>query len=101
MTSSTFGPEDLKLLDALGTNQSTSRWNTRLVNRLEVALAHETEMSKIKDDFVATVSHELRRRHSNASRGPEDGCSAPSTCRWTSIGTSRARGPSHRCDSSG
>jgi signal transduction histidine kinase len=30
------------------------------VNRLELALAHETEMSKVKDDFVATISHELR-----------------------------------------
>jgi signal transduction histidine kinase len=57
---STFGAEDLKLLDALGNHIGVAIRNTRLVNRLEVALAHETEMSKIKDDFVATVSHELR-----------------------------------------
>jgi signal transduction histidine kinase len=57
---STFGPEDLKLLDALGNHVGVAIRNTRLVNRLEVALAHETEMSKIKDDFVATISHELR-----------------------------------------
>jgi signal transduction histidine kinase len=57
---STFGPEDLKLLDALGNHVGIAIRNTRLVNRLEIALAHETEMSKIKDDFVATISHELR-----------------------------------------
>lgn len=57
---STFGPEDLKLLDALANHVGVAIRNTRLVNRLELALAHETEMSKIKDDFVATVSHELR-----------------------------------------
>jgi signal transduction histidine kinase len=57
---STFGTEDLKLLDALGNHVGIAIRNTRLVNRLEVALAHETEMSKIKDDFVATISHELR-----------------------------------------
>jgi signal transduction histidine kinase len=34
--------------------------NSRLVRRLKEALAHETEMSRLKDDFVATISHELR-----------------------------------------
>lgn len=34
--------------------------NTRLVRRLEGALAHERELSRVKDDFVAVVSHELR-----------------------------------------
>jgi signal transduction histidine kinase len=34
--------------------------NTRLVERLEAALAHERELSRVKDDFVAVVSHELR-----------------------------------------
>jgi signal transduction histidine kinase len=57
---STFAPEDLKLLDALANHVSVAIRNTRLVNRLELALAHETEMSKVKDDFVATISHELR-----------------------------------------
>ena len=57
---STFSPEDLKLLDALGNHVGIAIRNTRLVNKLEVALAHETEMSMIKDDFVATISHELR-----------------------------------------
>jgi signal transduction histidine kinase len=57
---STFGPEDLKLLDALANHAGVAIRNTRLVNRLELALAHETEMSKVKDDFVATISHELR-----------------------------------------
>jgi signal transduction histidine kinase len=31
-----------------------------LLERLERALAHETEMGRLKDEFVATVSHELR-----------------------------------------
>ena len=57
---STFGPEDLKLLDALANHVGVAIRNTRLVHRLEVALAHETEMSQMKDDFVATISHELR-----------------------------------------
>lgn len=57
---STFGPEDLKLLDALANHVGVAIRNTRLVNRLELALAHETEMSQMKDDFVATISHELR-----------------------------------------
>jgi signal transduction histidine kinase len=57
---STFGPEDLKLLDAVANHVGVAIRNTRLVNRLEVALAHETEMSQMKDDFVATISHELR-----------------------------------------
>ena len=34
--------------------------NTRLVERLEAALAHERQLSRVKDDFVAVVSHELR-----------------------------------------
>jgi two-component system sensor histidine kinase VicK len=57
---STFGPEDLKLLEALANHVGVAIRNTRLVNRLEIALAHETEMSQMKDDFVATISHELR-----------------------------------------
>ena len=57
---STFGTEDLKLLDALANHVGVAIRNTRLVNRLEIALAHETEMSQMKDDFVATISHELR-----------------------------------------
>ena len=39
---STFGPEDLKLLDALANHVGVAIRNTRLVHRLEVALAHET-----------------------------------------------------------
>jgi signal transduction histidine kinase len=57
---STFEEADRKLLETLANHVGVAIRNTRLVDRLEQALAHETEMSKIKDDFVATISHELR-----------------------------------------
>ncbi|HJR18104.1 MAG TPA: ATP-binding protein [Actinomycetota bacterium] len=57
---STFGDEDLKLLEMLANHASTAIENARLVGRLEENLAHMTELNRLKDDFVATVSHELR-----------------------------------------
>jgi signal transduction histidine kinase len=57
---STFDGEDLKLLETLGNHVAVAVRNGRLVRRLEESLAHETEMNKLKDDFVATISHELR-----------------------------------------
>jgi signal transduction histidine kinase len=57
---STFDEEDLKLLETLGNHFAVALRNARLVRRLEEALDHETEMNKMKSDFVATVSHELR-----------------------------------------
>jgi signal transduction histidine kinase len=57
---SSFGAEDLKLLETLANHMGVAIRNTQLVRRLEGSLAHETEMSRLKDDFVATVSHELR-----------------------------------------
>jgi signal transduction histidine kinase len=57
---STFNSDDLKLLETLGNHVAVALRNARLVLRLERSLAHETEMNKMKDDFVATISHELR-----------------------------------------
>jgi signal transduction histidine kinase len=57
---STFAMEDLRLLDALANHIGVAIRNARLMRRVEEALAHETEMSKLKDDFLATISHELR-----------------------------------------
>ena len=57
---STFGTEDLDLLEALAKEIGVTIGNGRVIQRLEGALACEMETSKLKDDFLATVSHELR-----------------------------------------
>jgi signal transduction histidine kinase len=57
---STFDEEDLKLLETVANHMAVAIRNTQLVRELEGALAHETEVSALKDDFLATVSHELR-----------------------------------------
>lgn len=57
---STFGIEDLHLLEALAKQIDVTIRNVRLTQRLEAALAEETETNKLKDDFLATISHELR-----------------------------------------
>jgi signal transduction histidine kinase len=57
---STFDEHDLELFQTLANHVAVAIHNARLVERLEVSLAQETEMSKLKDDFVATISHELR-----------------------------------------
>jgi signal transduction histidine kinase len=57
---STFDTEDMELLGTVADHVGVAIRNSRLVRRLEEALAHETEMSRLKDDFVATISHELR-----------------------------------------
>ncbi len=56
----TFGIADLHLLEALGKQIDVTIRNVRLTQRLEAALAEETETNKLKDDFLATISHELR-----------------------------------------
>ncbi len=57
---STFDDDDMDLLRTLANHITVAIRNSLLVQRLERALAHETEMSRLKDEFVATVSHELR-----------------------------------------
>jgi signal transduction histidine kinase len=56
----TFDGDDLELLQTLANHLGIALRNTELVERLEASLAHETEISRLKDDFVATISHELR-----------------------------------------
>jgi signal transduction histidine kinase len=57
---STFDQDDLELFQTLANHVAVALRNSLLLERLERALAHETEMSQLKDEFVATVSHELR-----------------------------------------
>jgi signal transduction histidine kinase len=57
---STFDQDDLELFQTLANHVAVALRNSLLLERLERALAHETEMSRLKDEFVATVSHELR-----------------------------------------
>ncbi len=57
---STFDRDDLDLLRTLANHAGVALRNSLLVERLEVALAHETEIGRLKDEFVATISHELR-----------------------------------------
>jgi signal transduction histidine kinase len=57
---STFDHDDLELFQTLTNHVAVALRNSLLLERLERALAHETETSRLKDEFVATVSHELR-----------------------------------------
>ena len=57
---STFDHDDLELFQTLTNHVAVALRNSLLLEQLERALAHETEMSRLKDEFVATVSHELR-----------------------------------------
>ncbi|HEX6580532.1 MAG TPA: HAMP domain-containing sensor histidine kinase [Actinomycetota bacterium] len=57
---STFGAEDLHLLEALAKHIGVTIRNSRLTLRLEDALEREAETNTLKDDFLATISHELR-----------------------------------------
>jgi signal transduction histidine kinase len=57
---SSFGTEDVKLLETLANHVGLAIRNAQLVRRLEDTIAHETEIGRLKDEFVATISHELR-----------------------------------------
>ena len=65
---STFDHDDLELFQTLTSHVAVALRNSLLHERLERALAHETEMSRQKDEFVATVSHELRTPLTNVQR---------------------------------
>ena len=56
----TFDEDDVEMLRTLANHVAVALRNSLLLERLERALAHETEMNRLKDEFVATVSHELR-----------------------------------------
>ena len=57
---STFGEDELRLLETLANHMSVSLENDRLVRELKCSLARMTELNEMKDDFVASISHELR-----------------------------------------
>jgi signal transduction histidine kinase len=57
---STFDEVDLELLRTLANHFGVAMRNSFLLERLERALEHETEIGRVKDDFIATISHELR-----------------------------------------
>ena len=54
---SPFDEDDVEVLRTLANHVAVALRNSLLLERLERALAHETEMNRLKDDFVATVSH--------------------------------------------
>jgi signal transduction histidine kinase len=56
----TFDNDDVEMLRTLANHVAVALRNSLLLERLERALAYETEMNRQKDEFVATVSHELR-----------------------------------------
>jgi signal transduction histidine kinase len=56
----TFDEDDVEMLRTLANHLAVALQNSLLLDRLERGLAHETEMNRLKDEFVATVSHELR-----------------------------------------
>jgi signal transduction histidine kinase len=56
----TFDNDDVEMLRTLANHVAVALRNSLLLDRLERALAYETEMNRQKDEFVATVSHELR-----------------------------------------
>jgi signal transduction histidine kinase len=56
----TFGNEDLHVLEALAKHIGVTIRNSRLTLRLEEALEREAETNQLKEDFLATISHELR-----------------------------------------
>ena len=56
----TFDEDDVEILRTLANHVAVALRNSLLLERLERGLAHETEMNRLKDEFVATVSHELR-----------------------------------------
>ena len=56
----TFDEDDVEMLQTLANHVAVALRNSLLLDRLERGLAHETEMNRLKDEFVATVSHELR-----------------------------------------
>ncbi len=56
----TFGQEDVTLLKTLANHAASALENARLVSELQNALERQTELNRLKDEFVATVSHELR-----------------------------------------
>ena len=53
----TFDEDDVEVLRTLANHVAVALRNSLLLERLERALAHETEMNRLKDDFVATVPH--------------------------------------------
>ena len=57
---STFGEADVAMFHTYANHVSVSIQNTRLVRQLRDALAHQTQLNRMKDEFVSTVSHELR-----------------------------------------
>jgi signal transduction histidine kinase len=56
----TFDEGDVEMLRTLANHVAVALRNSLLLDRLERALTHETAMNRLKDDFVAMVSHELQ-----------------------------------------
>lgn len=57
---STFGDDDLRLFEAFVRHIGSALENVRLVARLQMSLGDATARDRLKDEFLGTLSHELR-----------------------------------------
>jgi PAS domain S-box-containing protein len=55
-----YGEQDLTLAELLGRRAGLAVENARLYSETQAALTQVTEVSRLKDEFLATLSHELR-----------------------------------------
>jgi PAS domain S-box-containing protein len=55
-----YDEQDLTMAELLGRRAGLAVENARLYNQTQAALSQATEISRLKDEFLATLSHELR-----------------------------------------
>ena len=55
-----YGDQDLAMAELLGRRAGLAVENARLYAQTQSALSQVTEISRLKDEFLATLSHELR-----------------------------------------
>jgi PAS domain S-box-containing protein len=55
-----YDEQDLTMAELLGRRVGLAVENARLYNQTQSALSQVTEISRLKDEFLATLSHELR-----------------------------------------
>jgi signal transduction histidine kinase len=55
-----YTEDDLTILEILASHAAVAMQNTRLVNKVQKALAEMQQLDRMKSDFIAITSHELR-----------------------------------------